>query len=102
MNVACVVLRGSLIVRDPYNKAVGVRIPEGFVVGLVRNPDTRGSVSHLYKGTFSDPGLPMCRYGWNRGDYYSIWRGNVGGRGICKICLKRAHEGLDGIECPEK
>lgn len=22
--------------------------------------------AHLYHGDFSDPGLPMCRYGWNR------------------------------------
>lgn len=72
---------------------------EGYVEGLGRDiPAPRRS--HLYKGTFNDPGLPMCRYGWNRDDgtAYSIFRGNRGDDGLCKICLKRATAGLDGVK----
>jgi hypothetical protein len=74
-----------------------MRVPDGFILGLKRYP--LGKRSHLYKGSFSDPGLPMCRYGWTDpwGSSYSIFRGNVGEHGICKICLRRAHAGLEGI-----
>ena len=71
----------------------------GYVTRQDRSPqDTKKT--HLYKGTFSDPGLPMCSYGWNR-DYgfgYSIWQGNIGRKGICKLCLARANKGLPGVE----
>jgi ribosomal protein S14 len=57
--------------------------------------------SHLYFGNFDYVGDPLCRYGWNRdddegdGSGYSIWRGNTGKLGICRICLRRAkREGL--------
>jgi len=54
-----------------------------YIVGQDRNPE-RNVVSHLYHGTFDNPGLPMCQRGWNRGeDGYSIWRGNVGEKGVC-------------------
>jgi hypothetical protein len=74
-------------------------IPEGYILGLGRDfphPKT----AHLYKGDFADPGLPMCRNGWNRddGQSYSIWRGNMGESGVCKVCLRRARAGLDGVE----
>jgi hypothetical protein len=73
-------------------------IPEGYVVGLGRDvPHPKRS--HLYKGEFSDPGDPMCRYGWNRDDgtSYSIWRGNYGDAGVCRICLRRAQAGLPPV-----
>lgn len=75
----------------------GEVIPEGYIVGLGRDfpyPKT----SHLYKGDFEDPGLPMCRHGWNRFSRraYSIWRGQSGER-ICSVCLKRALAGKGGI-----
>ena len=83
-----------------YDAGTGVVAePKGFIIGLGRDyPHPRKS--HLYKGTFSDPGLPMCRFGWNRenGTEYSIWRGNIGVDGICKICEKRADKGLEGVE----
>jgi hypothetical protein len=72
-------------------------VPEGYVVGLGRDfPHPK--VSHLYKGTFEDPGLPMCRRGWNRfnGGAYSIWRGHSGER-ICAVCMRRAASGKDGV-----
>lgn len=74
------------------------QIPEGYVVGLGRKiPHPR--VSHLYKGAPRDPGLPMCRHGWNTGlgTSYSIWRGNYGRDGICEICMDRAKRGLPGV-----
>lgn len=71
-------------------------IPKGHISGLGRDyPYPK--LAHLYKGTFANPGLPMCRRGWNRGDSYSIWRNNEGENGICKICMRRALKGLDGI-----
>ena len=74
-------------------------VPEGYITGLVRDPGAdKTKVAHLYKGDFSDPGLPMCRRGWNRGDEYSIWRNNVGEKGVCRICLRRAAAGKPGID----
>lgn len=78
-------------------------IPEGYILGLGRDyPYPK--ISHLYKGTFADPGLPMCRKGWNRdyGQSYSIWRGNMGKHGVCKVCLRRAQKGLNGVEPKEQ
>ncbi len=76
-------------------------IPDGYVVGLDRDTDSdTRKRSHLYKGDYRDPGLPMCSRGWNRKSAgYSIWRGNYG-LGVCKICLRRAEKGLDGVENP--
>lgn len=73
-------------------------IPEGYIMGLGRDhPHPR--ISHLYKGDYADPGQPMCLRGWNRdeGTSYSIWRGNMGNDGICKVCLRRARAGLAGV-----
>ena len=74
-------------------------IPDGYIVGLVRDPiETNSHVAHLYKGTFHDPGDPMCRLGWNRKEYgYSIWRGVIGHAGICKMCLRRASKNLEPV-----
>ena len=73
-------------------------IPDGYILGLGRDyPHPK--VSHLYEGPYHDPGLPMCRYGWNRDERssYSIWRGNIGKDGVCSVCLKRARAGLPGV-----
>lgn len=74
-------------------------LPPGYIAGLGREYP-RPKLAHLYKGTFADPGLPMCKRGWNRdgGTSYSIWRGNMGEDGYCKVCLRRARAGLDGVE----
>jgi hypothetical protein len=77
---------------------IKAEIPDGYICGLPRNlPDPQ--IAHLYKGDFADPGLPMCKRGWCRdeGESYSIFRGNVGPKGICKICMRRARQGLDGV-----
>jgi len=68
-------------------------IPEGYITGLHRIGDPR--IAHIYEGTFSRPGLPMCRRGWTRPEEgsYSIWRNNEGPEGICGVCLRRAREG---------
>lgn len=74
--------------------------PKGYIMGLGRDCPVPKR-SHLYKGNFEDPGRPMCRYGWNRKEYgYSIWRGNLGDLGICKICMARATESLPSVENP--
>jgi len=67
-----------------------------YIVGQDRNESA--AVAHLYKGNFSDPGLPMCVRGWNRsgGDGYSIFR-DSGDGDICKICKRRAEEGKPGV-----
>ncbi len=65
----------------------------GFVVGLGRDfPHPKKS--HIYRGTFSNIGSPMCKKGWNRdgGEGYSIWRNNVGVDGICFDCIKNARK----------
>ncbi len=60
-----------------------------YVIGQDRNDPK--AVAHLYKGTFSDPGNPMCARGWNRedGQSYSIFRNSRTGE-LCKICTRRA------------
>lgn len=70
---------------------------QGYISGLDRND--QHLVAHLYKGTFSEPGLPMCVRGWNRsnGSGYSIFRGDVGEAGVCRICERRALAGKDGV-----
>jgi hypothetical protein len=89
-------------------------IPEGYITGRDRTDDGDRKVTHLYHGDFGDPGLPMCKRGWN-GDLggYSIWRNNIGPKGVCKVCLRRAQAGKEGVmgdglpfdprckECPE-
>ena len=67
-----------------------------FIVGQDRNEDE--AVAHLYDGTFTDPGNPMCVRGWNRsdGEGYSIFR-NSGYKRICKVCLRRAAEGKASV-----
>ena len=74
-------------------------IPQGYIPGVNRCTHGDYMVTHLYKGTFDDPGLPMCIDGWNRDEHgsYSIWRNNISKKGICNTCLKRALEGLDGV-----
>ncbi len=70
-----------------------------YVIGLERESNAQVRFkSHLYDGTFGDPGNAMCLRGYNRQeDGYSIWRGVVG-KGICRSCTKRADQGLDGVE----
>ena len=84
-------------------------IPDGYIIGLSRRRvwrDTNGevqyTVSHLYKGTSSDVGQPMCRSGYEKAGDISIWRGNMGPKGICNVCLRRARAGLDPAPWPEK
>lgn len=64
----------------------------GFILGLDRSVDAeKRFMSHIYRGSFMEPGDPMCERGWNRLGGYSIWRNNIG-RGICGICLKRVEK----------
>jgi len=74
------------------------KVPKGYIAGLGRDYP-HPPLAHLYQGTFGDVEGPMCRYAANRddGESFSIWRGNVGKKGICKTCMKRALAGLDHI-----
>lgn len=72
-------------------------IPEGYIAGLRRWPEAK--IAHLYKGSFQEPGLPMCLRGWTNPDRggYSIFR-NLPYQPVCEICLRRARKGLEGVE----
>lgn len=81
-----------------------------YVTGVFKGDNGNNMVTHLYNGTFSDPGFPMCSRGWQRKYYdengkledyeYSIFRNNISSKGICKICIKRAKKNLKPIEKP--
>jgi len=72
--------------------------PEGrkYITGMARiNGESR--VSHLFDGNFSDPGKALCMWAYDEYDEYSIFRGNVSRKGICRICKRRADKGLEGV-----
>ena len=77
-------------------------MPDGYILGHDRNEPN--VVTHIYKGDFGDPGLPMCVRGWNRsgGEGYSIFRGNTGEVGICRICMRRTLAGKEGVPSRER
>lgn len=82
-----------------------------YVTGMFRGDNGRNMVTHLYKGSFQDPGYPMRSRGWQRKWYdengkiedweYSIFRGNVSDAGICTVCYRRAVAGLPPIDKPK-
>lgn len=82
-----------------------------YVTGVFRGDNGNNMVTHLYQGTFSEPGNPMCSRGWHRKYFdkngklvdweYSIFRNNVSNAGICQVCLKRANKELPAIEKPK-
>jgi hypothetical protein len=81
-----------------------------YITGMFRGDNGENMVTHLYKGSFNNMGLPMCSRGWQRKCYdedgnledweYSIFRNNVSSKGICQVCLRRAEQGLDPIDKP--
>jgi len=79
--IYCLLLRGEI---------------PGYIIGLERTPGAENRfMSHIYEGSFDDPGDPLCPKGWNRdnGKGYSIWRNNLG-RGICRNCMKKLTKSL--------
>ena len=82
-----------------------------YISGVFRGDGGDKMVTHLYKGTMSDPGHPMCGRGWQRKYFnkdgklidweYSIFRNNHSEAGMCKVCERRAAEGLPPIEKPK-
>ena len=70
-----------------------------YVEAIERNPGEELQHSHLYAVNEEHDHVPMCIYGWNRsdGERLSILRGSSGARGLCKICERRAREGLPPI-----
>jgi len=73
-------------------------IPDGYIIGMGRD-FPKPVISHLYQGTYDNLLGPMCHNGANRdnGDSFSIWRGNIGEKGICKTCMKKAKAGFNHI-----
>lgn len=84
---------------------------KNYISGVFRGTGGEKMVAHLYDGTFEAPGNPMCSRGWQRKYFdkngklinweYSIFRNNQSKAGLCKICEKRAAEGLPGISKPK-
>jgi hypothetical protein len=69
-----------------------------FIAGMNRaasNPEHLKT--HLYDGTFTEPGMPLCQYGYDANGDYSIWRNNVSEAGICTLCRRRAEMGGSGV-----
>lgn len=81
-----------------------------YVTGVFRGDGGENMVTHLYKGTMSNPGFPMCSRGWQRKYFddngkledwgYSIFRNNMSNVGMCVICWRRAHANLPAFEKP--
>lgn len=73
-----------------------------YVVGQCRNQND--VVAHIYEGMFNDLIGPLCARGWNRanGFGFSIFRGNVGERGICRVCERRRDKGLGAVKPRER
>lgn len=81
-----------------------------YITGVFRGEGGQDKVTHLYAGTFANPGNPMCSRGWQRRWYdesgklidweYSIFRNNISRKGICQVCLRRAMNGMSPIEKP--
>jgi hypothetical protein len=70
---------------------------DGFITGMDRSKDDShklNKVAHIYRGSFYEPGDGMCKRSMGKDGYYSIWRNNVGDKGICKICLRNVHKEL--------
>lgn len=82
-----------------------------YVSGVFRGDGGENMVTHLYKGTMSNPGHPMCSRGWQRKSFdkkgklidweYSIFRNNWTEKGLCKICERRANSNLPAISTPK-
>ena len=69
-----------------------------YIPGIGRNPGEEHLHTHLYRNT--EDGLrPMCMYGWNRSDgrSISIFRGQGGSKGLCRICKRRAAGNLPPV-----
>lgn len=82
-------------------------IPDGYITGLSRRRvwrhragEVQYTVAHLYKGSYGDVGQPMCKLGYEKAGDISIWRGQVGPKGICSVCLRRARAGLEPAPWP--
>jgi hypothetical protein len=87
----------------------GYNNPQGreYVTGLDRSTKWGGRVgdhmvAHLFDGDFGEPGKPLCRAAYDKWGGWSIWRNNVGAKGICKVCKRRADQGADGVEPAQK
>lgn len=81
-----------------------------YVSGVFRGDGGERMVTHLYKGEFGGPLVPMCSRGWQRKYFdkdgklidweFSIFRNNYSEAGICAVCQRRAAANLPPIEQP--
>lgn len=90
---------GAMFHGDEGFKKVLPNDDQRYVPGMGRNPGEQYGRSHLYYVTDDWDYEPMCGYGWNRsnGEAFSIFRGHIAMRGICKFCQKRADKKLRGV-----
>jgi len=65
---------------------------KGFITVVDRSKDYPVGMTHIYTGSFNDPGEPMCRYA-----PYSFWRNNYTSK-FCKICIKNTLKILTNYE----
>jgi hypothetical protein len=82
-----------------------------YIAGMFRGDNGKEIVSHLYYGEYSGPLTPMCSGGWQRKYFdetgklvdweFSIFRGNISEKGLCKICERRAEKNLPPIDIPK-
>jgi len=68
---------------------------EGYITGMDRSKDWLDSLSaHIYAGTFDAPEYGLCKRSMDSGGGFSIFRNNVGRKGICKICMRKLMRNL--------
>lgn len=61
----------------------------GYITGMNRSVTwTDSLVAHIYRGTFNEPENGLCKKSMDENGGYSIFRNNIGRKGICKICLR--------------
>lgn len=62
---------------------------DGYITGMDRSKEwVDNLVAHVYKGTFHNPKMGMCNRSMNENHGFSIFRNNVGRKGICKLCIR--------------
>ena len=68
---------------------------KGYITGMDRSKNWVDQlVAHIYAGSFNEPEYGLCKWSMTETGYFSIFRNNVGRKGICKICLKKLEKSL--------
>lgn len=70
---------------------------DGYITGMDRSVDwTESLVAHIYRGEFDAPTEGLCAYSMDEDGYFSIFRNNIGRKGVCRICLKKLMKEING------